>query len=102
LAYLPLFQAFRPVLTAVKLEQSPKCGMLNPTHSRSCLKPLICRPSCVPTTCTSLLLLLDNIYSCCFLLLASNYQFFICVQELYGWSMDAIVKEIGLKNNCTL
>jgi len=26
----------------------------------------------------------------------------ICVQELYGWSMDAIVKEIGLKNNCML
>jgi cytoplasmic tRNA 2-thiolation protein 1 len=22
-------------------------------------------------------------------------------EELYGWSMDAIVKEIGLKNNCT-
>ena len=24
------------------------------------------------------------------------------MQELYGWSMDAIVKEIGLKNNCML
>lgn len=22
-------------------------------------------------------------------------------QDLYGWSMDAIVKEVGLKNNCT-
>ena len=23
-----------------------------------------------------------------------------CFQELYGWTMDAIVKQIGLKNNC--
>ena len=23
-------------------------------------------------------------------------------QELYGWTMDAIVKEIGMKNNCFL
>ena len=22
-------------------------------------------------------------------------------QDLYGWTMDKIVKEIGLKNNCT-
>jgi len=27
---------------------------------------------------------------------------YILWQELYGWSMDAIVKEIGLKNNCML
>jgi cytoplasmic tRNA 2-thiolation protein 1 len=25
----------------------------------------------------------------------------ISYEELYGWTMDAIVKEIGLKNNCT-
>lgn len=25
----------------------------------------------------------------------------VSYQELYGWTMDAIVKEIGLKNNCT-
>ncbi|KAI9017138.1 hypothetical protein BC832DRAFT_9115 [Gaertneriomyces semiglobifer] len=25
----------------------------------------------------------------------------VSYEELYGWSMDAIVKEIGLKNNCT-
>ena len=24
----------------------------------------------------------------------------VSFQELYGWTMDAIVKEIGLKNNC--
>ena len=24
------------------------------------------------------------------------------LQELYGWTMDAIVREIGLKNNCKL
>ncbi|KJE93160.1 ATP-binding domain-containing protein 3 [Capsaspora owczarzaki ATCC 30864] len=25
----------------------------------------------------------------------------VSYQELYGWTMDAIVKEVGLKNNCT-
>ncbi|KAJ3037806.1 nucleotidyltransferase [Rhizophlyctis rosea] len=25
----------------------------------------------------------------------------VSYEELYGWSMDAIVKEVGLKNNCT-
>ncbi|KAI8822417.1 uncharacterized protein EV422DRAFT_585789 [Fimicolochytrium jonesii] len=25
----------------------------------------------------------------------------VSYEELYGWSMDAIVKEIGMKNNCT-
>lgn len=25
----------------------------------------------------------------------------VSYEELYGWTMDAIVKEIGLKNNCT-
>ncbi|KAJ3053658.1 nucleotidyltransferase [Rhizophlyctis rosea] len=25
----------------------------------------------------------------------------VSYQELYGWSMDAIVKEVGMKNNCT-
>ena len=32
-----------------------------------------------------------HIHGCC-----------VVMQELYGWSMDAIVKEIGLKNNCML
>lgn len=26
----------------------------------------------------------------------------VSYNELYGWTMDAIVKEIGLKNNCAL
>ena len=25
----------------------------------------------------------------------------VSYEELYGWTMDAIVKQIGLKNNCT-
>lgn len=24
----------------------------------------------------------------------------VSYEELYGWTMDAIVKQIGLKNNC--
>lgn len=26
----------------------------------------------------------------------------VSYEELYGWTMDAIVKQIGLKNNCML
>ena len=26
----------------------------------------------------------------------------VSYEELYGWTMDAIVKQIGLKNNCKL
>jgi cytoplasmic tRNA 2-thiolation protein 1 len=25
----------------------------------------------------------------------------VSYQQLYGWSMDAIVKQIGTRNNCT-
>ena len=66
------------------------------------------RPSMAQTTpCIELIFMVPKVFEplkfdCTSMILFSYIieMVIFMFQELYGWTMDAIVKQIGLKNNC--